>query len=295
MRNNSIQRRLLIALVMLVCASACSTYKPVPLGTIPAPLTPVPQEVQVTKAAVAQMNQENGYRVIESGPAAQRVQRIFARLTNSVNAPAGQWPIYLVDAGDEVNASAVNRNTVIVYSKLVERVKSDDELATVLAHELGHILGQHKADEGAEAKSTAIRVGGFLLGTVAAVASAYGGAGSGLADLAGDTAQAAVHTIGEGALLRSYDRAQEYEADQIGLMVMAKAGYNPESAVIFWERAEEVFNYSGGLAFLSTHPSTSARAEALRAALPIAMEYYNSSPAGKQTKVAANKVVGAVR
>jgi len=270
-------RRHLLLLLALSALSACSTYKPVPLGTVPAPVAPSGTEVAATKHAVVRMAQQEGYTRIEKGPAVKRVNTIYAKLARGLQVPAGQYPIYVYDAGDEVNASAVNGNTIIVYSKLVERVKSDGELATVLAHEMGHILAQHKQDEDADSKGTAIRVGGFLLGTVAAVASAYSGAGGAVSDLAGDVTQTTVEIVGEGALLRSYDRAQEYEADQIGLMVMAKAGYDPSEAVRFWDRAEEVFGDTGGLAFLSTHPASGDRAEALQEALPTAMEYYKSA------------------
>ncbi len=83
-------------------------------------------------------------------------------------------------------------------------------------------------------------------------------------------------------LMLQYDRDQEYEADQIGLMIMGKAGYDPRVAVEFWNRASEIFGSSGGGSFLSTHPTADDRAEELEEALPVALKYYEAATSASQ-------------
>jgi predicted Zn-dependent protease len=77
-----------------------------------------------------------------------------------------------------------------------------------------------------------------------------------------------------GAYVLAYDRDMEYEADHIGMMVMSKAGYNPEAALSFWQKSDEIFGGSNSMSFFSTHPSNSDRLDQLRSYLPIALEYY---------------------
>ena len=239
--NRSYKGLMALALIL----NACSTYKAVPVGTIPAAPVPQAKQVQQTKSAVAGMVKKEGFRMIQSGPEYNCLKAVYARLAKQAVPGTPPWPIYLIDAGKKANASAINGNTIIMYTGLMRKFKNDDEVATIVSHEMGHILGQHKNDESAQSKSTWVSVAGVLVGTAAAIGSAYGGVGSGAADLIGDVAQSTVAGVGEGGLIKSYDRAQEYEADQVGLMLMAKAGYDPHAAVNFWRRAEQVFGGSG--------------------------------------------------
>ena len=85
--------------------------------------------------------------------------------------------------------------------------------------------------------------------------------------------------VGGQLLLLSYSRKHEYEADKMGLMLMAKAGYDPTEAPKFWERMSARFGSGGGSEFLSTHPSNANRIRALNDALPEAIEIYNKSKA----------------
>lgn len=254
--------------------SACSTYKPVPVGTIPQAQAPQAADLYTTRGLVERMVQSENYVMHAEGAEYDRINRILGNLSQASGNKSGTWPVYLIDAGDKINASAVNGNTIIVYRGLVKKVKDDAELSTVIAHEIGHIIANHKDDESGDSKKTAVAVGGRILGYAAAFASYYGGASTSLANTAGSLAESATRIVGEGSLIKSYDRALEYEADQIGLMIMAKAGYDPKSAIAFWERAEEVFGHGNGFDFLSTHPASSKRAEELKKALPVAEQYY---------------------
>jgi predicted Zn-dependent protease len=90
-------------------------------------------------------------------------------------------------------------------------------------------------------------------------------------------------------LILQYDRDQEFEADQIGLMIMGKAGYDPEKAIDFWKNSEKIFGSSNTLGFFKTHPSDSSRAARLQEALPIAKKYYEGKDPGLSQQVKALK------
>ena len=251
---------------------SCS-YQRIPVGEIPAVAAVSESEKTVTRSAVQTMCDEQQWTPVESGPEVKRVRAVYAKLTKVVGVSPDYWPLYVVDAGEDVNASAVNKNSIVVYKQLVHKVANDAELATVLAHEVGHILAQHD-NTVQEERSTWVEVTGAVLSTAASVGASLAGAGSAGSDLAGDLTSDATSVVGYGAFIGAYDREQEYEADRLGLVLMAKAGYDPAVAVQFWERAEEVFGEGGSWSFLSTHPDSEDRAEALRADLPKALEYY---------------------
>ena len=165
----------------------------------------------------------------------------------------------------------------LFIKKLVDRVKSDDELAVVLAHELGHVLAKHSEEDDTSKDLNATKIGGTILGTLASVAMSAAGY-SGGADLVGDLTSTTTQMIGSGLVLR-FDRRQEYEADHIGLLIMAKAGYDPKVALDFWGRSEEVFGSSNSKlgSFFSTHPASSDRQKALEEALPYSLAIYEKA------------------
>ena len=273
--NKAVQSRIVL---LLICCGAfflggCSARPAVPVGEVPPFSAPNSQEVSSTRAMVEQHMSEAGFKVYQTGPEFQRVNKIVSRISAASGAQGFSYPVYIADAGDDVNAMAVQDNTIVVYRTLLSRVPDDDELATVLSHEIAHILAKHGSDDSSESRATAVSVGSSILGTVAAVGAALAGAG-GAANIAGDATEAAASIAGEGALVRSYDRGLEYEADHIGLMLMGKAGYDPNAAIRFWGKAEQIFGDKNSYAFLSTHPSSDDRMEHLRAALPKAMAYY---------------------
>jgi predicted Zn-dependent protease len=95
--------------------------------------------------------------------------------------------------------------------------------------------------------------------------------------------------VGMGAYALAYDRDMEYEADHIGMMLMAKAGYDPSAAIRFWTNSDEIFGGSNSLSFFSTHPSNSDRLDALNEYLPIAQQYYTQRQPMAQAQVAVNQ------
>jgi predicted Zn-dependent protease len=268
--------RIMLAIVVIfltLILTGCSARQGVPVGQIPPLVIPPAAEVESVKLGVVGALRGEGHTVSQSGPQYARARKIIDRLSAVVGAGSFKFPVLIADAGEDVNAMVADGKTVVVYKELMNRVPDDSELATVLAHELGHVLGKHHEDDGSGARQQEVSIASGILGAatdIALTASGYSGLGS----VAGDVAESAVSTIGMGAYVLAYDRDMEYEADHIGMMVMSKAGYNPEAALSFWQKSDEIFGGSNSMSFFSTHPSNSDRLDQLRSYLPIALEYY---------------------
>ncbi len=255
-------------------------------GVIP-PTTVPPADLRVAAEGYvdAHLNEQN-YREIKSGAELKRVKTVVERLSTAAGYPSKTFPVHLVDAGQEVNAAAFNGASIVVYEELLRRVPSDEQLATVLAHEIGHIVAKHYADQAEEEqRASSVQLGSSLLGSVAGIATSAAGY-DGVSDIAGSVTETTAGAIGYGAFVGAFNRTQEYEADHLGLLIMAKAGYNPQSAIEFWTGADKVFGASTSStgAFFSTHPASSDRMVELEKALPLAMQYYSpvSNPTGSK-------------
>lgn len=265
-------RIVLLSLVPLIVAcSPTLRFKP---GQVPSAETP-PAELRVeAEHYVSQHIRDENYQEIFSGPQLARTKAVVQRLSSAAGYSRNQFPVHLIDAGDLVNAAAVNGASIMVYKGLLDKVNSDTELATVLGHEVGHILAKHYQDQQEEEeRAGAVSVGSSIIGAIASIATTAAGYG-GASDLAGSVAESTTSAVGYGVFVGSFSRTQEYEADHIGLMIMARAGYDPNGAITLWERADEVFGSSGGSvgAFFSTHPASGDRVDKLREALPLALE-----------------------
>jgi len=166
-----------------------------------------------------------------------------------------QWEYKLVES-KEVNAWCMPGGKIVVYSGILPITKDEAGLATVLGHEVSHALANHGQQ----------RMSAGLLQQLGAV-----GMGAAVGSKSQETQQIAMTAYGAvtqyGGML-PFSRTHESEADQIGLILMAIAGYNPDQAIVFWERMSA---NSGGQAppeFMSTHPSDATRIAQLKALIP---------------------------
>lgn len=276
MKNTLLRLGFLVFLLLEL--TACGGRKMVAVGEIPAPTPPDMAKRKATVLTAYGYAKQNGYEVIRNAGEERRVQNMVDRLARAAGAQGFSYPVILLDAGTEVNAAAVNSSIILVYEELLRKVPNDDELATIIGHEVGHIVAKHADDDGAEGRQSAVGVGSQLAGLAAGIGVALAGGGSSAAGLASDVTSDVSNVVGTGAFVRAYDRDMEREADQIGLMIMAKAGYNPEAAINIWKRAEDLFGAGGGGgSFLSTHPSSSDRMDRIAKAMPIALKYYAES------------------
>lgn len=183
------------------------------------------------------------------------------------------WEFNLI-AENQVNAFCMPGGKIVVYEGILPYTQDEAGLAVVLGHEVSHAIAKHANERMSQQ-----------------VAAQYGAAAvGGLLSKSSSTLQTIGNTVfGLGAqygVMLPFSRKQEHEADYLGLIFMAIAGYNPNVAIPFWQR----MSTQGGAVpeFMSTHPSDENRVTEIQKHLPEAMEYYNSmkgitAPATKST------------
>jgi Zn-dependent protease with chaperone function len=208
-----------------------------------------------------------GVRLVKHSKQAQRALSIVNRLLKSSNINQS-FDVYSVNLGIQASAFTVGGSLIVVSDELVDRVTNDDQLAVVLGHEIAHSLAEHRLDHSYNKKRSGLNSGLMLLNIAV---MAYTGV-----PLAGDVAESAAGKFGSGYLLK-YKRAQEYEADQIGMLLMANAGFAPDSALELWKNADRLLGLNASGGFFSTHPTNKARLKKLEANLPLALRLINKT------------------
>jgi len=223
-----------------------------------APVTERSQLIVIPESQERAMGDQAARRILqtermETDPAQNRlVGTIGRRIAAASNEPGLDWEFHVIDNDQAVNAFCLPGGKIFVYSGLLKAVGDEDELASVMAHEVAHALARHGAERAT--LEIAARLGGAILQLV------LGDEDPRLVDIAS-------RVWGFGAnlgVVLPYSRKQEYEADAIGLRLMDKAGYDMEGAVRFWEAmqrrgsAKPIFN------FLSTHPTDAKRVAKIR-------------------------------
>ncbi len=261
-------RKLFLLLLLGATLPACTTTtKNFQAGTIPAYQPIDASTASANKSRLATMMAEQDVELSQTGEDYDRVKNIIDRL--SANAGVEQeLDVYTAEAGDQVNAFAMGGNTIVVYNELLRRLPKDEELAVVLSHEVAHILGGHNSDRTMQKRGGAVGILGGLA-QIAVLVATEGNMDA--AELAGS----GVSAVGTGVVL-SYGRAMEHEADHIGMLLMAKSGYDPQNAITVWGKADEVLGAGAGISFLSSHPSHGNRQQRLK------KDYVYAEPLFKQ-------------
>jgi predicted Zn-dependent protease len=186
----------------------------------------------------------------------RRVAAVGRRVVEAASASPTSWE-FVVLARDEANAFALPGGRVGVFTGMLGVAANEAQLATVLGHEVGHVLARHAAQRilADHALRLVLRAVAGLLehSEVPIPPELVVTLGAGLADL---------------GLIRPFSRRQELEADRLGVGLMAAAGYDPAQSIAFWERMTRLGAGQAPPAFLSTHPSSAARIEQLRMLVP---------------------------
>jgi predicted Zn-dependent protease len=214
-------------------------------------------------------------RGTESAGMVARVGKRIARATeeylannNMKDRVAGyKWEFNLIE-DSAVNAFAMPGGKVGIFSGILPVARGETGLAVVMAHEIAHAVAWHGNERMSQA--LLVQLGGLALSTA-------------ISERPELTQRWMLAAFGLGAqvgILLPYSRLHETEADQLGLIFMAKAGYNPAEAVDFWQRMEKAHRGARPPEFLSTHPSSQSRIESIRKFLPRAMKYYRTDPDG---------------
>lgn len=196
----------------------------------------------------------------------ERVRRIGTRIAQAVGdaLPDAKWEFVVFDDPETVNAFALPGGKVGVYSGLLRLAKSDDELAIVMGHEIGHVTARH----GAERMSESMLAAG--LGAVVDATTR---------DNQYHDILMAAYAGGTTGVLLKFSRSNESEADYIGIRYAAKAGYDPRAAITFWQKMEKESKGSKVPVFLSTHPTHERRIAELQGWMPETMPLYEKAKA----------------
>jgi predicted Zn-dependent protease len=202
----------------------------------------------------------------------QMVKRIGGRIQNAVeqyctnnnikDRLAGyEWDFNLVE-DPNVNAWCMPGGKVVVYTGILPVTQGETGLAVVMGHEIAHAFAKHGAER--MSQGLVVELGGVALSTA-------------LKNQPEQTKNLFMQSYGIGTqvgVLLPYSRLHENEADHLGLVFMAMAGYNPEEAISFWQRMAAQKTGAKPLEFLSTHPADQTRIQNLKDLLPDAMKYY---------------------
>ena len=253
---------LLAGLMML---SGCST----------APLTGR-RQLKLVSDSVMIAQSATGYKeVIDEGPLssdlrqtemvkrvgdriAAAVENYFAQQNQSALLEGFAWEFNLIEK-DEINAWCMPGGKVAFYTGILPYTRDELGVAVVMGHEIAHAVAGHSAER--VSQQLLQQGGGLILSQFSKESKNY-------------EAIMALYSIGsEVGVILPYSRTHELEADRLGLIFMAMAGYDPNAAVGFWTRMSEI---SGGKTpeFLSTHPSDASRIEGIQSCLPEALQYY---------------------
>ncbi len=248
--------------VLLAFTSGCNT---VPItGRHQLNLVSAGQEMQLGLTSFDQLKKTTP---ISHDPAAnvlvQKVGKRIAAVT-SKDMPNAQWE-FVVFESKEANAFCLPGGKVGVYTGILPITKDEAGLATVIGHEVSHAVARHGAERMSEAM--VMQLGGEVLGASISTADPR-------VQALASTAYGLTTQLGREL---PHSRAQESEADHIGLIYMARAGYEPQAAVQFWQRFKQYNEQHGGSStpvFLRTHPLDETRIQQLQGWLPEAQAQF---------------------
>jgi predicted Zn-dependent protease len=249
--------RWLIALILLG-AVACETV----------PITGRSQVMLVPEGEEMKMGLESYQAILGKSKVStdarlnEQVTRVGRRIAAATDRADYQWEFKVIE-DPQANAFCLPGGKVAVYTGMLPITRDDAGLAAVLGHEVSHAIARH----GGERMSQELAVHGLTVATTQALLS---GRDPG-------TVQLVAGVLGAGAsvgLLLPWSRAQESEADHLGLIYMAKAGYHPSAARDLWVRMGEASKGGRSIEFLSTHPSPETRVTQIEGWIPEALKYY---------------------
>jgi predicted Zn-dependent protease len=255
----AVRRRFALALLLLLALV-------VPLGCETVPYTGRRQIQLVSPTEEAQMGVQSFQQIVGKATLSTdqqvnaMVQRVGSRIA-AVTDLGYQWEFRVIQDDKQANAFALPGGKVAVYTGMLPVTRDEAGLAAVLGHEIAHVLARH----GGERLSQQMGVQ-----TVTQVLA-------GMASSNPATVQLVSAALGAGAsvgVLLPWGRAQESEADHLGLILMAKAGYDPRAARDLWKRMAEAAKGQRPPEFLSTHPSEATRIQQIEGWLPEALTYY---------------------
>ncbi len=260
-----------ILFVALAVSYGCSTV----------PLTGRKQLNLVSNAELFPMAAEEYRAVIQKGPLSNeaqkvemvrrvgyRIQRAVEQYMTSQGLFSGlygfAWEFNLINEPKTVNAWCMPGGKVAFYTGILPICQDENGMAVVMGHEVAHAIANHGRERMSQQMLSQVGAG-----TLSALMGSNPTAGK----------QLLMQAVGAGSAIGmlKFSRQDETEADHLGLVFLAMAGYDPNQAPIFWERMSKLGSGSSTPEFLRTHPSDNQRIKDLKAAMPEAMKYYSRS------------------
>ena len=238
-------------------------------------MTSASDEMKMGAQAYDQVKSDPKMRQSQDPREIDPVKRVAARIIEAAKrskyaemAQQFQWEVTVFKDDKTANAFALPGGKMAVYTGIFPMARTEAGLAAVMGHEVVHALARHGAERMSQGQATSIGI--QVLGTAA-------GVGTGNAALG----QATMAALGVGAqvgMLLPFSRQHESEADYIGILLAADAGYDPRESVALWERMARMSGGGAPAEFMSTHPSNETRIDQLKKWMPEAMAIYQSKP-----------------
>ena len=232
------------------------------------------QELQLGAQAYAQVLRDPKVKISQDPREVEPVNRVAKRVIEAAKqskyaemAKQFNWQVIVIKDDKTMNAFALPGGKIAVYTGIFPIAKNEAGHAAILGHEVTHALARHGAE----------RMSQGLLTQLGLEAANIALASQGASPIVMQTAMTALGLGANVGVLLPFSRAHESEADYIGLLLAAQAGYDPREAVRVWERMEQV-SKGQPAEFLSTHPSHGTRIQQLEGWMNEALSYYKPQP-----------------
>lgn len=266
---NKMASLIAVASVALAGVTACETNPYT--GRSQLLMMPVSQELQLGAQAYAQVKNDPKVKLSQDPREVEPVKRVAQRVIEAAKqskyaemAKHFQWEVTVIKDDKTMNAFALPGGKIAVYTGIFPVAKNEAGLAAVMGHEVVHALARHGAERMSQniVAQIGLETANIALGA------------SGSSPLLSQGAMAALGAGVQVGVLLPFSRAHESEADYIGLLLAAQAGYDPREAPRLWERMERLSGGKSPSEFLSTHPSHGTRIQQLQKWMPEALALY---------------------
>lgn len=236
-------------------------------------MSSVLEEMKMGAQAYSQVKNDPKMKPSQDPREIEPVKRVSARIIEAAKrskyskiANEFQWEVTVIKDDKTMNAFALPGGKIAVYTGIFPVAKTEAGLGAVLGHEVTHALARHGAERMSQGELTnaALQVAGAAAGV------------SGVNPLLSQGAMAALGAGAQVGILLPFSRKHESEADYIGILLAADAGYDPRESVALWQRMEQMSGGNNPSEFLSTHPGHGTRIEQLKKAMPEAMAIYQT-------------------
>lgn len=236
-------------------------------------MTSVSEEMQLGTQAYNQVKSDPKLKQSQDPREIEPVKRVAARIVEAAKrskyaemANQFQWEVTIIKDDKTANAFALPGGKMAVYTGIFPMAKTEAGLAAVMGHEVVHALARHGAERMSQGQLTNIGL-------------QVAGAATGAAGGGGMLGQATMAALGVGAqvgVLLPFSRKHESEADYVGILLAADAGYDPRESIALWERMGQMSGGGAPSEFMSTHPSHETRIAQLKKWMPEAMAIYQT-------------------